>query len=215
MPQPNRFSIEVWKTRFRRLYTPNAPLQQVAPLMGWTPPTPGATFTVTHSLGVWNPVVLVTLFAVNHTIFVAAPTNRAAALTGAHRLAESEFEVAAVNANAVNLSLPWALVNDPADDHDYRLLSVDVFPPGVQPGVQTSGPAQLAALADIWAADAAETVTFTQAQIEGGGATGMITGNRLELLAAAEELLMDPLFLAGINAPLPRTIQPDFTLCRP
>ena len=75
--------------------------------------------------------------------------------------------------------------------------------------------ATLAALTTEWASDAAELVTFTQAQMEGGGASGQITGNRLEVLAAAEELLMDPLFLAGINAPLPRTIQPDYTLCRP
>jgi len=215
MPSVSRTNVEIWKTRFRRLYTPNVPLAQPAPLLNWVPPTAGSTFTVTHSLSLWNPIVQVTLYAVNHTLFAATPTNRTAAITGAHRLAESEFDVATINALAVNLSLPWALVNNPSDAHDYRLLSVDVFPPGVQPGVQLSGPAQLAALADTWAADAAETVTFTGATIEGGSGTGVVTGSRLELLAAAEELLADPMFLAGINTPLPRTIQPDFSLCRP
>lgn len=73
----------------------------------------------------------------------------------------------------------------------------------------------LAALTTDWAADASETVSFTQTTLEGGSAAGVVTGNRLELLMAAEELLCDPMFVAGVNQPAPRVIQPDYSLCRP
>ena len=77
------------------------------------------------------------------------------------------------------------------------------------------GIAALDALSDTWAADAAEVVTFTSGTMEGGQASGMLTGNKMEVLTAAEELLSDPLFLAGITAPMPRVIQPDYRLCQP
>ena len=75
--------------------------------------------------------------------------------------------------------------------------------------------AALDALTAAWAADAAETVSFTQTTLEGGMASGIITGNRLELLMAAEELLADPMFLAGISQAPSRMVIPDYTFCRP
>lgn len=217
MPAVSRTAVEIWKLRFRRLYggggVPPGPVP--APLLAWVPPSAGSSFTVTHNLATWAPIVLITLFAVNHTVFAGDPTNLAAAITGSRRLQESEFTASALNVNSVSVSLATPLVNDPTSASDYRLLAVDVFSPGSQPQSQQSGPQQLAALADVWAADAAETVSFTSASIEGGTASGVITGNRLELLQAAEELLADPLFLAGINAQPSRAWIPDFTLCRP
>ena len=79
----------------------------------------------------------------------------------------------------------------------------------------TGNSAALAALTADWASDASEVVSFTSVNLEGGAASGVVTGNRLELLAAAEELLADPVFLAGVNAQAPRVIIPDFSACQP
>lgn len=217
MPAISRTAVDIWKMRFRRLYggggVPPGPVP--APLLGYAPPSAGSTFTIVHNLNTWAPIVLATLFAVNHTLFAATPSNLAAAITGSRRLQESEFTASAVNVNSVSIALATPLVNDPTSATDYRLLAVDVFSSGSAPQSQQSGPQQLAALADVWAADAAETVSFTSASIEGGTASGVITGNRLELLQAAEELLTEPLFLAGINAQPSRAWSPDYSLCRP
>lgn len=75
--------------------------------------------------------------------------------------------------------------------------------------------AGLAALADAAADEAGEVVTFTQTTVEGGSAAGVVTGNKLEIMAAAEELLADPLFSAGITARRPRVIIPDFRTSSP
>jgi len=75
--------------------------------------------------------------------------------------------------------------------------------------------AGLATFADSIAGDAAEVVTFTSTSEDGSAASGVITGNKLELLSAAEELLADPLFMAGIAQPRRRLISPDYTRCSP
>ena len=77
--------------------------------------------------------------------------------------------------------------------------------------IYATNTAGLATLADTAAADAAEYVTFTSTSEDGSSAAGVITGNRLEILAAAEELLGDALFMAGISQPRSRMIAPDFS----
>jgi hypothetical protein len=71
----------------------------------------------------------------------------------------------------------------------------------------------LQSLADEIAADASESVTFTTTSLEGGNAAGVITGNKMEMLAAAEELIseMDAAGAASAagSAPL-RVIYPRF-----
>ena len=49
---------------------------------------------------------------------------------------------------------------------------------------------ELRALANSLAADAGETVTITATGMDGGNASGSVTGNKLEMLAAVEELLV-------------------------
>lgn len=75
--------------------------------------------------------------------------------------------------------------------------------------------AGLTTLADELAAEAGEFVTFTSTTEEGQSASGVITGNKMEMLTAAEELLGDPLFTAGISQPRPRIMIPDFSQSRP
>ena len=81
--------------------------------------------------------------------------------------------------------------------------------------IYASNTTALATLADTVAGDAAEFVTFTSTSEDGSAASGVITGNKLEILAAAEELLADALFMAGITQPRPRVITPDFRGARP
>jgi hypothetical protein len=51
--------------------------------------------------------------------------------------------------------------------------------------------AALEALSDTLAAEAGELVTITSTQMEGSAGSGVITGNKLEMLAAVEELLQE------------------------
>lgn len=75
--------------------------------------------------------------------------------------------------------------------------------------------AALRTLADTIADEAGEVVTITSSNMEGGSASGQITGNKLEMLTAAEELLADPLYLAGITSKRPRVWAPDFSRSAP
>jgi hypothetical protein len=61
-----------------------------------------------------------------------------------------------------------------------------------------------------------QPVTITTAGSEGASSEGQITMPREVWLAAAEELLADPVFLAG-GSPLrpPRVIMPDYRRCNP
>jgi len=54
--------------------------------------------------------------------------------------------------------------------------------------------AGLSTLSDEIASEAGEVVTITATNMEGGSGSGVVTGNKLEMLAAVEELLseLDP-----------------------
>lgn len=71
--------------------------------------------------------------------------------------------------------------------------------------------AALGTLCDEIAAEAGEMVTFTSTSEDGESAGAVVTGNKMEMLAACEELLGDPLFMAGLTQPRPRILQPDFS----
>ncbi len=75
--------------------------------------------------------------------------------------------------------------------------------------------AGLATLSDSIAAEAAEFVTFTSTSEDGSSAAGVITGNKMEILTAIEELLGDQLFMAGVTQPASRMSIPDFSQCSP
>lgn len=49
----------------------------------------------------------------------------------------------------------------------------------------------LKTLSDQIASEAGEVVTITQSNMEGGSASGVITGNKLEMLAAAEDIIAE------------------------
>ncbi|XHR27540.1 MAG: hypothetical protein ACFUZC_16540 [Chthoniobacteraceae bacterium] len=69
----------------------------------------------------------------------------------------------------------------------------------------------LRTLADTISAEAGEMVTITQSQFEGGSGTGIVTGNKLEMLAAVEELLAELDATAANAAATPvRVIYPVF-----
>lgn len=73
----------------------------------------------------------------------------------------------------------------------------------------------LKALSDQIAAEAGETVTITRSVEDGNQTEGMVTGNKLEMLNAAEELITE----LDTAAPLPRSysrvIIPDFSCAQP
>lgn len=72
----------------------------------------------------------------------------------------------------------------------------------------------LRTLADSIASEAGELVTITSSSLEGGSGSGVVTGNKLEMLAAAEELLGEldatAATAAGNAQPL-RMIYPQFS----
>ncbi len=78
---------------------------------------------------------------------------------------------------------------------------------------RTKNVAELRALATSLASDAGEVVTITGTGMEGGNASGAVTGNKLEMLAAVEELLLElddtAAGAAAAGAPL-RVIYPTF-----
>lgn len=73
----------------------------------------------------------------------------------------------------------------------------------------------LGTLSDAVANEAGELITINSANMEGGGGSGILTGNKMEMLMALEELLeQDP------NGPITpvnrsRLVTPDFSLCQP
>lgn len=89
----------------------------------------GSTLVITHGLGTWRPEVTVTLYEVDHTIFASDPTDLAAATTGSRSLKDTEYGEHASSENIISIALPWALVNDPTNPLDYRLLKVDIASP--------------------------------------------------------------------------------------
>lgn len=80
---------------------------------------------------------------------------------------------------------------------------------------RTKSVVELRALATSLAADAGETVTITATGMDGGNASGAVTGNKLEMLAAVEELLSEldetAAETAAAGAPL-RMIYPTFVI---
>jgi len=72
--------------------------------------------------------------------------------------------------------------------------------------------AELKTQAEAIAAEAGEMVTITQTGIEGTTGTGTVTGNKLEMLAAVEDLLaeIDAPSARAAAAPV-RVIYPTFT----
>lgn len=75
--------------------------------------------------------------------------------------------------------------------------------------------AALETLSDQIAAEAGETITINRSQEDGNVTEGILTGNKLEMLGAAEELITE----LDTAAPLPpsrsRCIIPDFSCARP
>ncbi len=70
----------------------------------------------------------------------------------------------------------------------------------------------LKTLSDAIAADASEVVTITATGMDGGNASGAITGNKLEMLSACEELIRARDTGAdGSDTPL-RMIYPTFAI---
>ena len=71
--------------------------------------------------------------------------------------------------------------------------------------------AGLKTLSDTIAGEAGEMVTFTMASMEGGQASGVGTGNKIEMLTAAEEVIseLDAATVGAGAAPL-RVIYPRF-----
>lgn len=49
----------------------------------------------------------------------------------------------------------------------------------------------LRTLSDTIAAEAGEVVTITSTSMEGGAGAGVVTGNKLEMLAAVEDVLLE------------------------
>jgi hypothetical protein len=80
---------------------------------------------------------------------------------------------------------------------------------------RTKTVSELRSLATALASEAAEVVTITSTSMEGGAAAGTVTGNKLELLAAVEELLAeqdgDAAAATAAGAPL-RMIYPAFSI---
>lgn len=74
---------------------------------------------------------------------------------------------------------------------------------------------ELRALATLLAAEAGEKVTITATGMDGGNASGVITGNPMEMLTAVEDLLAeldtDAAAAAAAGAPL-RMIYPTFSI---
>lgn len=78
--------------------------------------------------------------------------------------------------------------------------------------------AELAAFSNAVAEDAAEVVTINRTSLEGQSSEGAITGNKMEILAACEQLLADTTFNPDAIRPAvarSRVILPDFRLCAP
>lgn len=105
---------------------------EAAPGATFVPSAAGAALTITHGLATWRPFVTLTLHEVDHDIFALDPDDLAAALVGSRMLDDSEFEVVATSANVIEITLPWALVNDATDPLDYRLLQADIRSPESQ-----------------------------------------------------------------------------------
>lgn len=78
-----------------------------------------------------------------------------------------------------------------------RIYSADL------PGLRT--------LSDQIASEAGEMVTITSTQMEGSAGAGVVTGNKLEMLAAAEELLLE--LDAAVVKPAARGIVMQFEPC--
>lgn len=73
----------------------------------------------------------------------------------------------------------------------------------------------LETLSDQIAAEAGEVVTFTSTSEDGESAGGVVTGNKLEMLAAVEELIFE---LDPPETPPPaysRVIMPDYRMANP
>lgn len=75
----------------------------------------------------------------------------------------------------------------------------------------------LRALSDNVAAEAGELVTIIGTTMEGGGGTGQVTGNKMEMLMAVEELLEnhDPEAATAEQPIRSRLISPDFSCATP
>jgi hypothetical protein len=78
-----------------------------------------------------------------------------------------------------------------------------------------SNPAALETLSDEVAGEAGEMVTFTSHSEDGSSAGAVVTGNKLEMLAAIEELLDDSRFMSGIAEQRSRVWAPDFSQSTP
>lgn len=75
----------------------------------------------------------------------------------------------------------------------------------------------LRTLSDEIAAEAGEMITINQTGMEAGSGAGILTGNKMEMLMAVEELLAatDP-DAATAQQPLrSRWVSPDFRFCTP
>lgn len=195
------------------------PFAEIAPGYTFTPVAAGSLLVITHGLATWRPGYRVTLYEVDHEAFAAAladgPTDPdviaaalATATTGSSTIRDVLLTEHANSENQFSIQLPWALVNDPSNALDFRLLKIDVWSPDAtiklwlaqilwDNCVESEGGQTLTE--KLAAIDVAISIIDGTIQIDAGKIIGLIQTSQINLTTLATAIVNNANFATALT----------------